>query len=166
MLQSRRKPLKIIQVVVHKSKDSTTYILGVKNRKNYPVEIQKIRNFAEHKYKVEQKVNEPPDCSEILSFGDNGFSSSETFTIGQNGYTDVFCKTDYPYVACDQFIFSMQTSHGYHLLKCKNIIVSTMGTNTHRAEFIKTYNSKFEAILKYYSLKWKYYSKKLKYRSP
>jgi hypothetical protein len=47
--RSIRKPLVIQRIVVHRKKDKTTFILIIKNVKDYPVEIKKLEGYNKEK---------------------------------------------------------------------------------------------------------------------
>jgi len=82
--KSAQKPLTMDRVVIHKKKEESTYILIVKNRKSYPVEIKSINCYTKHTYKVDQKNNQKPEYSAVLSLSDSPFLCNESFEIGAN----------------------------------------------------------------------------------
>ena len=158
-LNSIRSPLKIVRVVVHKKKDESTYILLVKNRLSHTVEIKNIRCFTRRNYRVEQKNNCAPEYHPELNYNDSPFISNEVKEILGKGHTDIRYKSINYTKEINQLLFSMDTSHGFLLLKCKNIEIVNMSsgaTQVYGLEFVKDFDSKYKALKAFVWLKLKY----------
>jgi len=155
---STRSSLKVERVVIHRKKDESTYILMVKNRRSHTVEIKNIRCFTHRSYKVEQKNNCAPEFHAELNYEDSPFLSSDSKEIPAEGYTDVRYKAPNYTKDITQLLFSTDTSHGFLLLKCKDIEVVNIGASqTYGIEFGENYQKKYEALIQYYWLKIKYF---------
>lgn len=154
--RSSRKPLKIERVVIHKKETESTYILIVKNRKDYPVEIKSTNCYKKRIYNIEKKNKQEPEYSELLRLTDSLFINSERFEIGANGHTDIRIKGQNINGKVSRLLFSINTSHGYHELWCKSILVVEIGkTEVYGLEHRYEYESKYKARIKYYWLKVK-----------
>ena len=90
--RSARKALRIERVVIHRKPTESTYILVVKNRKDYPVEIKSTDCYTRKIYNIEKKLNQKPEYSALLNLSDNLFRNSDKFIIGANGNTDIRIK--------------------------------------------------------------------------
>lgn len=154
---SIRSPLKVSRVVIHRKKDESTYILLVKNRLSHTVEIKNIRCFTHRNYRVEQKNNCAPEYHPELSYNDSPFISNDTKEILGKGHTDIRYKAPNYTKEINKLLFSMDTSHGFLLLKCKNIEIVNMGsTQVYGLEFVENYDSKYKALKVFFCLKIKY----------
>lgn len=148
---SARKPLSISRVVVHKKDDGLTYILVTKNRKSYPVETRRIDCFSQKTFEIEQRVGEKPEYVEKLSSRYAVFSSNASFEVPAKGNVDVRIEVDGQTDISDHLIFSIDTTHGYHEISCKDITVVEIGkTVIYSAEFKKEYDSKSRAKMVYF----------------
>jgi len=149
--RSTQKPLKIERVVIHKKKTESTFILVVRNRKDYPVEIKSINCYTKRKYEVQKKNNQKPEYSELLSLSDSLFISSDHFEIGANGHTDIRIKCGAFSGQVHRLLFSINTSHGYHEIWCKDMLEVDIGqTEVYGLEYRHEYQSKYRAKIKYY----------------
>jgi len=156
LYKSIQKPLKIERVVIQKGKSSSTYILVVKNRKPYPVEIKSINCYMRRFYSIERKNNQKPEYSALLSLSDSPFQSSKLFNIAANGHTDIQIKNGLNINGdVKKLLFSAHTSHGYHEMWCKNIVTISTGTQVYGLEYRHEYESKIKSILVYYWLRFK-----------
>ncbi|MRR54275.1 MAG: hypothetical protein EG822_07165 [Deltaproteobacteria bacterium] len=152
--KSAQKPLKIDRVVIHKKETENTFILVVKNRKNYPVEIKSISCYRKPKYQIQKKNNQKPEYMKLLSLSDSYFSSSEHFEIGANGHTDIRVKCGPFSGQANRLLFSIYTSHGYHEIWCKDILEVDIGkTEVYGLEYQHEYQSKYRAKIQYYWLR-------------
>ncbi len=88
-ISSKRNALKIKRVVIHRSEQTSNYILEVENIKPYPVVIKNTRCFTKPNYKVEQINNCFPSFHKSYSLTDSPFLSDERHTIEANGFTDI-----------------------------------------------------------------------------
>lgn len=157
---SVRSPLKVARVVIHRKKDESTYILLVKNRLSHTVEIKNIRCFTRRNYRVEQKNNCAPEYHPELSYNDSPFISKEVKEILGKGHTDIRYTARNYTKDINQLLFSMDTTHGFLLLKCKNIEIVNMGsTQVYGLEFAENYESKYKALKAFLWLKIKYFVK-------
>ena len=151
-----QKPLVIDRVIIHKKENESTYILIVKNRKPYPVEIKSTRCYTKRRYRVTQKTNQKPEYAAQLNLKDSPFENFDEFEIGANGHTDVRIIGQNINGEILKLLFSINTSHGYHELWSKNIdIVNVnMGDSmeVYTLEHKHEYDSKFKAKTKYYWL--------------
>lgn len=160
-LNSIRKPLKVERVVIHRKKDSTVFILLIKNRKTYPVEIKKVRCFTHRDYKVEQRQGSKPEYLPSLNYKYGLFlsESDEAKHIGANGFTDIRYEIDKKIDNDNfsQFLFDMDTSHGFYLLKCKDIELVDIGVvTTYEMKYSRNYESKIKAYARFCYLKLLY----------
>ncbi len=160
---SARSCLKVVRVVIYRKKDESTYILMVKNRQPHTVQIKNIRCFTRRSYKVEQKNNCAPEFHSSLNYADSLFHSNETKEIAANGYTDIRYMAPNYTKDVTQLLFSMNTSHGFLLLKCKNIELINVGEiKIYGIEFSEDYQSKLKALKQYFWLRIKYFFRKNK----
>ena len=125
--RSAQEPLRIKRVVLHLKKNASTFILIVKNRKPYPVDIKSISCYTRLLVEIKKSANEPSEYSELLNLADSVFDSTTQFTIGANGDTDIRIKAAQVPGGYGKLLFSMHTSHGYHRLWCKRILEVNMG---------------------------------------
>jgi hypothetical protein len=151
-ISSKKKPLKVKRVVIHQSTDSSTYILEIENNKPYPVEIKNTRCFTKKHYKVEQINNCFPTLHSAYSLTDSPFLADEVHLIQPNGFTDVRFHKGANLNDVKELTFLMDTSHGFHSLKCKNITLVKMETQTFGMEAIEEYNSWLPALTSYMKL--------------
>jgi len=158
-LNSVRSPLTVARVVIHRKKEESTYILLVKNRLSHTVEIKNIRCFTHRNYRVEQKNNCAPEYHPELNYNDSPFISSDVKEILGKGHTDIRYKAANYTKDINQLLCSMDTSHGFLLLKCKNIEIVNMGsgaTQVYGLEFVEDFDSKYKALKTFIWLKVKY----------
>ncbi len=149
--RNSRKPLKIKRVVVHRKQDSSNYILVVENRKSYPVEIQSIGCYTKKKIAVTKKDDLKPEYMEGLSSDDNVFLDRSSYEIGANGLDEIKIESAKSLDSINKLLFSISTSHGYHELWCKKILVVEMGrVQTYRIMYQHEYESAFIAKARYY----------------
>lgn len=147
---SARKPLSISRVVVHKKDGSLKYILVMKNRKSYPVETKKIDCYTRKTFEIEQRVGEKPEYIEKLSSRYAVFSSKVSFKVPAKGNIHISIEVDGQTDISDQLIFSIDTTHGYHEISCKNITVIEIGKAVvYSVEFKKECVSKSRAKMVY-----------------
>lgn len=151
--RNAQKPLKVERVVIHRKKSESTYILIVKNRKPYPVSLKSTFCYTKHNYNVEQRKGESPTYSELLNLEDSPFRNTDLFEIGANGHTDVKIKGSNLVGEIPRLLFSIHTTHGYHELWCKNIVVVEMGSaETYELEYRNGFESKYKAKAMYFWL--------------
>lgn len=156
-INSLRKALSIKRIVIHRKKEYSTYILEVKNRKEFPVEIKNIRCFTGYEYNVEQRSGDKPKYFKSMSLDLSAFITNEKFQIEASCFTDIHIKGNFLSEQPKQLIFSMDTSHGYHLLQCSNIDSYDIGnTETFSMEHKNIHSSKKSAIWQYVKLKIRY----------
>jgi len=152
--KSSRKALKVVRVTIHLKKNETTFILWVKNRKPYPVEIKNIRCFTHRLYKVEQKQGGKPEYRPSLNCKLSPFTSSEHKQIAPDGFTDIRYEISRAFEDFDQLLFDLDTSHGLFLLKCRNIDNVSMGKmEAYQVKFTKDYESRVKALSRYLYLR-------------
>jgi hypothetical protein len=151
-MSSKRNALKIKRVVIHQSEQTSNFILEIENSKPYPVEIKNTRCFTKPNYKVEQVNNCFPSFHKAYSLTDSPFLSDERHTIEANGFTDIRFNKGSNLESVKELTFLMDTSHGYHSLKCKNITLVKMGAQTFGMEAMEEYDSRASAVKKYCSL--------------
>lgn len=151
-ISSKRNALSIKRVVIHQSENTSNYILEVENTKPYSVEIKNTRCFTKKNYKVEQVNNCFPSFHTAYSYTDSPFLSDEKHVIEANGFTDIRFLECSNLTKVKELIFLMDTSHGSHSLKCKNITVVKMGSQVFGMEAMEEYDSRFKAVKKYCSL--------------
>lgn len=148
---SARKPLNISRVVVHKKDSGLTYILVMKNRSSYPVETKLIDCFSKKIFEVEQRVRGKPEYAERLSSRYAVFSSKSFFEVPVKGSLDIRIEVAGQARIPDRLIFSVDTTHGYHELSCKDITVVEIGrTEVYSVDLKKEFDSKCHAKLSYY----------------
>jgi len=155
---SIRSPLKVARIVIHRKKTESTYILLIKNRLSHTVEIKNIRCFTHRNYRVEQKNNCAPEYHPELNYINSPFISSEKKEILGKGHTDIRYTAPNYTKEMNQLLFSMDTTHGFLLLKCKNIEIVEMSgsTQVYGLEVVEDYSSKYKALSFYIWLRIKY----------
>lgn len=120
--RSSRRALAIDRVVIHRKSPESTYILIVRNRKDYPVEIKTTNCYTRISYNIEKKGNQKPEFSKLLNLEDSIFRDKTKITIGPTGNTDIRIKgpsIDGRINKIKKLLFSINTSHGYHEVWCK-----------------------------------------------
>jgi hypothetical protein len=151
--RSARKPLKITSVVVHKKEDETAFILVVKNVKSYPVTIKRTGCYRRKKYQVQKKLGGKPQYSELFPGSEMLSASREPFEIAANGHTDIRIAGARNLNIPGKLLFLLETSHGYHELWCKDVLIVEIGkVDMHGVEYKYEYESKRRAKALYY---WK-----------
>jgi hypothetical protein len=134
--RSIRKPLVIQRIIVHRKEDETTFILIIKNVKDYPVEIKKLEGYKRKKYTVQKKVGQKPEFSEGLPLSERLFFSKERFDISPSGNTDVQITVNGQCDVPHKLLLSFSTSHGYHECWCKDILSVPVGeVNLYRLDY-------------------------------
>jgi len=157
--KSSTKPLKIEKVVVHKKEKESTYILIVKNTKDFPVEIKSTTCFTKRIFKVKQKKDQKPEYLNELNYTYSPFRNQDKFDISANGHTDIKISGTNIDSNLSKLLFTFHTSHGYHELWCKNISTSEIGkVETYSLEEYE-FDSTLRAKIKYYFLCLKYFLK-------
>jgi len=153
--KNSQRPLKIERVVIHKKEQESTYILVIINRKPYPVELKSTNCYTKPYFRVVQKKNQGPEYSALLSLSDNLFLNSEKFVINASGHTDIRISGNNFSGEISKILFSIQSSHGYHQIWCKNILIVDMSGNNEANEMDHVYefDSKVKAKIRYYWLK-------------
>ena len=152
-----QKPLKIERVVIRKKKDNDTYILVIKNRKPYPVEIESIECFTKRHYCVVTKAQNA-EYQKFLNYKYRCFKKcykeNAKFYIEANGDIVIEIEDNKIDGKIHKLLFTINTSHGYHEVWCKNIQEYEIGkTEVYDLKDKKEFESKFIAILVYYCLK-------------
>ena len=151
--RSARRPLKVIRVVVHKKSDEITFIIVVKNVKDYPVTIKRADCYRRKKYEVQKKHGGKPEYSEFYPGSEMIFTSKETFEIPANAYTDIRINVPAAPTIPSKLLFLFETSHGYHELRCKDVSIVEIGKlDVYGVEYRLDYESKYRAKAVYY---WK-----------
>jgi len=146
--RSSRKPLKIKRVVVHRDEGFSTFILVTENRQNYPVFITRSDCYKRKIFEVMKKNGGFPEYSERLSSREGIFNSRDTFEVPAKAYTDLRIRVSGIPEVPKRLFFSIDTSHGYHELACKDISVVDIGkVEVFGAEYKDEYNSKIAAKL-------------------
>lgn len=156
--RNSQQALKIERVVIHNKPDKSTYILVVKNRKPYPVDIKSIKSYTKSYISVEKFKNQPPEYRSGFSLSDSVFNSNEVFEIAANGHSDIRIQGLTMSKELQSLLCYAQTSHGYQKLNCNNILnvqIDDQG-QTYQVEYKKDFDSKLKAQLKFYWLKFKY----------
>lgn len=161
-LKSKEDPLTLDRIVIHRNEKYSNYIVGVKNRKPYPVKILATKCYTKRKFHVEQKSNNKLYFSGILSLENLVFEDLSVFEIGANG--SEFLKFNEKRKLNDdieKLLFLFETSHGYHDLSCKDIISVDIGTtNNVGIKYNEMFDSKSKAMIQYYKLKIQHFFKR------
>lgn len=158
--QSRRKPLKIKRVLVHQKEKSTRVFLYLINRAAYPVNIKSIKCFKKISYQVLQKNDYCPERVQQLDYKDFIFQTQQKDEI--EAFANCHVVVDIGHlvqVDSKQLILSLQTSHGYHLLKVNDIDVVRMGVASaaYLVPFEKVFDSSIKARLYHFFKVSQYY---------
>jgi hypothetical protein len=149
--RSCRKPLTVKKVVIHREDEYSTFIIVTENRQNYPVTITRLDCYKRKIYEVMKRNERFPEYSEHLSSKEVIFNNSNAFEVPAMAYTDLRIKVMGSPEIPKSLIFSMDTSHGYHELTCKDIAVVDIGkVEIFSAEYKDEYSSKIHAKLIYY----------------
>ena len=161
--KNAQSPLVIDRVVIHKKEAESTYIINVKNRKPYPVEIKSTHCYKKRQYKVHKKINQNPEYTESLNYSDSLFFNSNVFEIGANGHTDIRIIGAKINEVIPKLLFAMHTSRGYHEIWCKNLHVVNLGSvEVFSLDHDYDYDSKIKAKAKYY---WLFLRNKIKIKT-
>ena len=148
--RSARKPLKIVRVVVHKTKNDMTFILVTKNRQPYPVTTKRVDCYKRKIFEVQKKAGGKPEYSERLSSREGLFMGSSEFEVPANANTDLRIKVTGTADIPNRLLFSVDTSHGYHELWCDDISVLEVGkTEVYSVDYKNEYRSKMAAKVMY-----------------
>jgi len=160
--RSAQKPLKLVRIVLHKKKESSTYILLIKNRKPYPVTIKNTSCYKKRSYRIQQKTGGEPEYHPILDLAFQVFDNRDQIEIEANAHTDIKFETSKTKENPNKLMFSLQTSHGYHELWCKNILSVDMSGQGDTYSLIHNfeYHEKYKALAKYSLLRLKWLIKK------
>lgn len=150
--RNTQSALKVQRVVIHRRKVDSDYILVIKNRKPYPVIINSISCFLKYTFNVEKKSTQPVEYSETLSLGDRVFFENENYEISPNGNANIKIKGGIVNHELLKLLFTLQTSHGYHEIWCKNIVTVdiTGKSKTSKMDFMYDTDSKLKAKVKFY----------------
>jgi hypothetical protein len=149
--RNSRKPLKVEKVIIRRKDSESRYILIIKNKKDYPVEIKSAECYTNKKYEILKKMGQKPEYSEMLSHSERLFSDSQKFKIEANGHTDISIIGRNINNNITKLLFSLHTSHGYHELWCSNIlIVPVEQIQIFDVEYHYKFETKFKARIKYY----------------
>ncbi|MCD9516788.1 hypothetical protein [Photobacterium carnosum] len=133
---------------MHKKKTSTTFFLYFINRQAYPVKIKNLKCFKKMTFQVSPKNNCRPERLQKLDYGDFVFQTQDEYEI--EAYADCSIKIECDEqiaVDSDKLVVSTKTSHGYHLLKVRDIDIVLMGNASvgYLVPFEETFNSKIKA---------------------
>ena len=151
--RSLQKPLNIERVVIHKEEEGSTFILIVRNRKEFPVNINSISCYKKPTYEVQKKNNQKPEYLKYFSSSDLFFRNSDQFVIDANGHTEIRIKSGKFNGPVQRLLFSINTSHGYHEIWCKDILEVDIGkSEVFGVEYKQKYKSKYIAKTVHY---WK-----------
>lgn len=148
--RSARKPIAIDRLVIHKKNDESTFILILKNRKDYPVTIKRIDCYTRRHFIVTKKSSEPPEYQESLNLAERVMHDQSEFQLLANAHTDKRIKADPIEGSYSKLLFSLDTSHGFHQLWCNNILIVPMGVGeTYELDYERDFHSKIQARLFY-----------------
>jgi len=151
--RSVRKPLKIKRVVIHRNHDSSTFILVIQNRQQYPVTINRAYCYKRKIFEVMKKNGGYPEYAERLSSSEELFINTNTFEVPASANTDIRIKASGAPEVPKSLLLSLDTSHGYHELWCKDITVVDIGkAEAYSVVYQDEYRSKAAAKFAYY---WK-----------
>lgn len=149
--RSAKRPLSITRVVVHKSAEGTKFIVFVKNVKDYPVTINSIECYRKKKYEVQKRQGGKPEYSELFLGTEMVFPNKGTFEIPANGHANIQISISSVVDVPRKLLFLTRTSHGFHELWCKEVIVVEVGQpDVYSLEYKHEYESKWIAKTKYY----------------
>lgn len=149
--RSARKPLIISRVVVHRKSAESTFILVVKNRQPYPVVIHQINCYKKKIFVVEKRKGGRPEYSGKLSSQEALFISNSDFLVPPSAHTDFRIKVSGAPDIPNSIVFSVETSHGYHDLSCKNITLVDVGSHeAYAMEYSNQYESEARAKFVFY----------------
>ena len=156
--RSARKPLKITRTVVHlkKIQANCTFILVVRNLASYPVIIHRCDAYTGKKHEVQKKRGGNLEYSERFSSNDALFINSKLdFEVPAKGHTDLRIHLgNEQFQIPKRILFLLETSHGYHELRCKRILpVEMESVETYSLEYQYQSRSRVLARL-YYCKKW------------
>ncbi len=114
-------------MVIHRKPNNDNFFLQIKNRKSYPVDIKAIRCFTHRDYIVEHKSNFSPEFLPELNYSNSRFTDNTTHTIPANGFDTIKISANKFPGSISKLLFSTDTSHGYHYIKCGNLVIVDMG---------------------------------------
>lgn len=124
-----KPPIKIKRVLFQKEENgSCRFITEINNKKEYPIKINKIEAYRHRLYRVERKRGSKPRAMDGFDLKERIYISREEVKIYSFGEEDITVTienfTDY---GIKQVYFLLNTSHGYYVLKTKNILEVNMG---------------------------------------
>ena len=125
--RSARKPLVVESLVIHQKQQETTFILRVRNVKDYPVEIKRIDCYRRKKYTVQKKTGQKPEYFEGLPLAERIFTAENAWCVAANGHTDIRVPLNSEVEIPPKILFFMETSHGFHELWCSDLTIVPIG---------------------------------------
>lgn len=148
--RSARKPLAIERLVIHKQEDESTFILVLKNRKDYPITVNSIDCHTQRHLTVQKRSSEPPEYRESLNTTDQILVYRSEVQLPANAHTDVRIKTAPISDGYSRLLFSLDTSHGFHQLWCGNILIVPIGVvETYTLDYKREFRSRIRARIFY-----------------
>lgn len=127
---SARRPLKVTGVVVHRSANDLTFIVVVKNRKDYPVVVSEIDCYSQKTYEVRKKRGMKPVRNVYFPGSHQIFRHRQSHEVLPNGHTDLRATRQGVLPIPKRLLLLMKTSHGYQELWCRRIQVVDIGKVT------------------------------------
>ena len=151
LIKFRQKPLSIKRIVIHTSDTKNNkYFIEFRNGKNYPVTIKTLKGYTKRPFRVEMLDNNRPSMYPFWDYENCFINVKPDVTIEENGCNTVTLEALEQKMPDDYALFSIQTSHGYHSLSCKNITVVQIGkSKCHRVVFSEEINNKTLAWLRF-----------------
>ncbi|EGR0771641.1 hypothetical protein HBG08_004696 [Vibrio parahaemolyticus] len=153
----RLNPLSVKKVLIHVKEDEKVYNLYIKNRRSYPVTIESIRCFTSKKYRIEKTNNGSAELLTAFPLDGCIFENLGKAVIEPNGYTKVTNTSSSYNDNAKNYMFCIESSHGYFETHCKNIQKVTFGTIVLGIESAKEFKSKKHAYMYFLSLKIKHW---------
>ncbi|MGY6452888.1 hypothetical protein ACXIVA_23595, partial [Vibrio parahaemolyticus] len=153
----RLNPLSVKKVLIHVKEDEKVYNLYIKNRRSYPVTIESIRCFTSKKYRIEKTNNGSAELLTAFPLDGCIFENLGKAVIEPNGYTKVTYTSSSYNDNAKNYMFCIESSHGYFETHCKNIQKVTFGTIVLGIESAKEFKSKKHAYMYFLSLKIKHW---------
>ncbi len=102
---------------------------------------------------MQKKHGGKPEYSEFHPESEMIFTSKETFEIPSNAHTDIRINVRAALTIPSKLLFLFETSHGYHELPCKDVLIVEIGkVDVYSVEYKLDYESKHRAKAVYY---WK-----------
>ena len=163
--RSSLKPLSIEKITILRRKEFDTYIVTLKNRKDFPVDINKISCYQEKTFRVEKSRDKDLELQTALSsdhllyhgytLEHHNHSSNQTsdFSVEPKGQRQIRINLEVAREKqSDKYLHILHTTHGVQELWCKNVEIIPINDDVELSvlEYKFESNSEFKAKSVFY----------------